>query len=42
MIFQEANLLPWLSAVDNVAFPLKLRRVAKAERLRPRPGACSS
>ena len=33
MIFQEANLLPWLSAIDNVAFPLKLRRVAKAERL---------
>ncbi|HYE93462.1 MAG TPA: ABC transporter ATP-binding protein [Terriglobales bacterium] len=32
MIFQEANLLPWLSAVDNVAFPLKLRRVPKAER----------
>ena len=33
MIFQEANLLPWLSAVDNVAFPLKLRRVPKQERL---------
>ena len=33
MIFQEANLLPWLTAVDNVAFPLKLRRVPKAERL---------
>jgi NitT/TauT family transport system ATP-binding protein len=33
MIFQEANLLPWLSAIDNVAFPLKLRHVAKAERL---------
>jgi NitT/TauT family transport system ATP-binding protein len=33
MIFQEANLLPWLSAVDNVAFPLKLRRVPKRERL---------
>ena len=33
MIFQEANLLPWLSAVDNVAFPLKLRHVPKAERL---------
>ena len=33
MIFQEANLLPWLSAVDNVAFPLKLRHVAKQERL---------
>ena len=34
MIFQEANLLPWLSAIDNIAFPLKLRRVPKAERLR--------
>jgi NitT/TauT family transport system ATP-binding protein len=33
VIFQEANLLPWLSAIDNVAFPLKLRRVARAERL---------
>ncbi len=33
MIFQEANLLPWLSAVDNVAFPLKLRHVSKPERL---------
>jgi NitT/TauT family transport system ATP-binding protein len=33
MIFQEASLLPWLSAVDNVAFPLKLRRVPRAERL---------
>ncbi len=33
MIFQEANLLPWLSAIDNVAFPLKLRRVPKPERL---------
>ena len=32
MVFQEANLLPWLSAVDNVAFPLKLRGVAKSER----------
>jgi NitT/TauT family transport system ATP-binding protein len=33
MIFQEANLLPWLAAVDNVAFPLKLRGVARPERL---------
>jgi len=33
MIFQEANLLPWLSAIENVAFPLKLRRVPKPERL---------
>ncbi len=33
MIFQEANLLPWLSALENVAFPLKLRGIAKRERL---------
>ena len=32
MIFQEANLLPWLSAIDNVAFPLKLRGEPKIER----------
>jgi NitT/TauT family transport system ATP-binding protein len=32
MIFQEANLLPWLTAIDNVAFPLKLRRVPRSER----------
>ena len=32
MVFQEPNLLPWLSAVDNVAFPLKLRHEPKAER----------
>jgi NitT/TauT family transport system ATP-binding protein len=33
MIFQEANLLPWLSAVETVAFPLKLRGVPTRERL---------
>jgi NitT/TauT family transport system ATP-binding protein len=33
MIFQEANLLPWLTAVENVAFPLKLRGVPKRERI---------
>jgi NitT/TauT family transport system ATP-binding protein len=33
VVFQEANLFPWLTAADNVAFPLALRRVPKAERL---------
>ncbi len=33
MVFQEANLFPWLSIEDNIALPLKLRGVGKAERL---------
>ena len=32
VVFQDANLYPWLTAVDNVAFPLTLRRVRKVER----------
>ena len=32
VVFQDANLFPWLDAVDNVAFPLALRGVAKARR----------
>ena len=32
VVFQDANLFPWLTAADNVAFPLALRGVAKAER----------
>ncbi len=32
VVFQEANLFPWLTAIENVAFPLALRRVPKPER----------
>lgn len=32
VVFQEANLFPWLTAIDNVAFPLALRGVKRAER----------
>lgn len=33
LIFQDPVLLPWRSAVDNVAFPLELRRTPKTERI---------
>lgn len=32
VVFQEANLYPWLTAQKNVEFPLMLRRVSVAER----------
>ena len=32
VVFQDANLYPWLTAADNVAFPLSLRGVRRAER----------
>ncbi len=32
VVFQDANLFPWLTALDNVAFPLALRRVGRGER----------
>lgn len=32
VIFQDATLLPWKSALQNVEYPLEIKRVAKAER----------
>jgi NitT/TauT family transport system ATP-binding protein len=32
VVFQEASLFPWLTAEENVEFPLALRGTAKAER----------
>jgi len=32
VVFQEASLFPWLTALDNIAFPLTLRGAPHAER----------
>src|SRR5436853_3414429 len=32
VVFQEASLFPWLTALDNIEFPLALRHARKAER----------
>jgi NitT/TauT family transport system ATP-binding protein len=32
LVFQEANLFPWFTVAENVALPLKLRGIAKAQR----------
>ena len=33
MVFQEESTFPWRNVLDNVAFPLEIQGVAKAERL---------
>src|SRR5712671_7294375 len=33
MIFQEESTFPWRNVIDNVAFPLEIAGVAKAERI---------
>jgi NitT/TauT family transport system ATP-binding protein len=33
MVFQDANLFPWLTIEENIALPLELKGVGKAERL---------
>src|SRR4051812_24805890 len=32
VVFQEASLFPWLSALDNIEFPMALRHAPRAER----------
>ncbi|MGH6807980.1 MAG: taurine ABC transporter ATP-binding protein [Ensifer adhaerens] len=34
VVFQDDALYPWLSAIENVAFPLRLRGVGKEQRLK--------
>lgn len=33
VVFQEANLFPWLTVEDNIALPLELKGVRRAERI---------
>jgi NitT/TauT family transport system ATP-binding protein len=40
VVFQEANLLPWMSIEANVALPLRIRRVPRTERLERARALC--
>ena len=41
MIFQEESTFPWRTVIDNVAFPLEIAGMAKAERLEQARGTSS-
>ena len=40
VVFQDANLFPWFSVEDNVALPLRLRGIERAQRLRKAAELC--
>ncbi|MEZ5783221.1 MAG: ABC transporter ATP-binding protein [Rhizobiaceae bacterium] len=40
MVFQDANLFPWLTIEQNIALPLKLRGVKKSDRLAKAQDLC--
>jgi NitT/TauT family transport system ATP-binding protein len=42
VVFQEANLLPWMSVEANIALPLRLRGVARFERLERARALCAT
>jgi NitT/TauT family transport system ATP-binding protein len=41
IVFQEANLFPWMTIEDNIALPLKLRGVARAQRRKRAAELCA-
>jgi NitT/TauT family transport system ATP-binding protein len=41
MVFQDANLFPWLTIEENIALPLRLRGVEKSRRLTKARELCS-
>lgn len=40
VVFQDANLFPWMTVEDNIALPLKLRGMGKTERRRKAAELC--
>ncbi len=41
-VFQQANLLPWMTIDENVALPLRLRGMAREQRLSHAHGLCET